>query len=720
MIRQPLLTALSLSALPALPVVLATVAAPCPAAAADTLVADFDQTSPEFKTRDASARIVDGQDGQALEVTLGHTEAWPNVSFNQSLDLSAHTHLLADLTNVSDESIQVVSKITYKGGSQKDAVGEKIALDPGQTVTMRVALNRPAPAGYEFLGQLEGMDVMPLGNKEGATVDPSRINMIQFFGLKPARPQTFRVDNIRATGSYVPPKDLPSREAFFPFVDKFGQYVHADWPGKVHDDAELAAQVDDERRQLADTQPPAGWDQRGAWADGPTAQATGQWRVEQREGKWWFITPEGRLFWSLGVDVVQPGGSTRVAPDRDGWFADLPDPSDPTFGGLYEEIKNARGKNAGVAQTTFEFYAANMIRKFGEGWEQQFADLAHQRLPAWGFNTLGLWAKGPVLDDPPMPYVHWVFYMSQRIKVWGPNLPKWFPDVYDPSFKENLNTYAGRMLRQHASHPNLIGLFVDNELPWGGETQMGVLAILAPADTPHAQAFVEMLQQKHGDIDGLNAAWNTDFADWDAFGKNQDLPTGDAVTQDLLAFSEQTMRIYFEACREVVRTHAPGKLYLGCRFQEVQVNPLVTRIAAEYCDVVSFNVYRHAVAQWQPPAPIDKPVIIGEFHFGAPDRGVFGTGLVGVESSEAKVDAIKHYVTGAAQNPQIIGAHWFQYLDEMTSGRPLDRENHQVGLVSITDVPHQDTVDAFRSMGENLYQIRQDADPAATASSEPR
>jgi hypothetical protein len=179
------------------------------------------------------------------------------------------------------------------------------------------------------------------------------------------------------------------------------------------------------------------------------------------------------------------------------------------------------------------------------------------------------------------------------------------------------------------------------------------------------------------------------------------------------------MRIYFETARDVVRTHAPGKLYLGCRFQEIEVNPLVTRIAAEYCDVVSFNIYRDSVAQWQPPAAIDKPVIIGEFHFGAPDRGVFGTGLVGVDSSEEKVSAIKRYVSGAAEHPQIIGAHWFQYIDQPTSGRPLDQENHQVGLVSIVDVPHQDTINAFREMGESMYQLRRDARGGTTAS-EPR
>jgi len=691
-------------------------AAATPAFAADTLIADFDGTTPEIGTRDASAEVITTDDGdKALKVTLGSDYAWPNVNFNDLWDLSAHTHLLADLTNVSDESIVVVSKVTYKGGGHQKAIGEKMALDPGDTITMRLPIGRPAPKGYEYLEELEGMDVMPTGNKAGKGIDASRVNMIQFFGLKPSRPQTFLVDNIRAVGNYTPPQALPTEEEFFPFIDKFGQYEHQDWPTKIHNDEEMRAQVETERRDLAENPAPADRDALGGWAEGPTLEATGEWRTEQVDGQWWFVTPQGRLFWSLGVTCVQPGGSTRVAPDRDTWFADAPW-EDPRFASLVETKTNARGQWAGKEQKVFEYYSANMVRKFGEGWEQTFAELAHDRLPSWGFNTIGLWAKGPSIDDPPMPYVHWVYYMSQRIKVWGPNLPKWFPDVYDPAFKENIHGYAGRMLRGHADDPNLIGVFIDNELPWGGETKMGELAILAPADTPHAQAFVTYLKEQHGEaIGGLNQAWGTDYASWDAFGESKEVPTGEAVNADLLGFSEQTMRIYFETCREVVREHAPGKLYLGCRFQEVQVNPLVTRIAAEYQDVVSFNVYRDAVGAWAPPAEIDKPVIIGEWHFGAPDRGVFGSGLVGVADQQERAEAVKRYVRGAARNPLLVGAHWFQYIDEMTSGRPLDEENHQIGLVSITDTPHAETIEAFREVGAELYRLRSSGGSTAAA-----
>ncbi|MNV76632.1 hypothetical protein D3C71_1699930 [compost metagenome] len=53
----------------------------------------------------------------------------------------------------------------------------------------------------------------------------------------------------------------------------------------------------------------------------------------------------------------------------------------------------------------------------------------------------------------------------------------------------------------------------------------------------------------------------------------------------------------------------------------------------------------------------------------------------------------------------IIGAHWFQYLDQPASGRLLDGENGHLGLVAITDVPYTGFVEAVRR--SNLQAIGQ-------------
>ena len=119
--------------------------------------------------------------------------------------------------------------------------------------------------------------------------------------------------------------------------------------------------------------------------------------------------------------------------------------------------------------------------------------------------------------------------------------------------------------------------------------------------------------------------------------------------------------------------------------------------------MVSYNLYRRSVADFKYPGG-DKPLIIGEFHFGALDRGMFHTGLVPVENQAARAQAYKDYVLGALRHPQFVGTHWFQWKDEPTTGRVYDEENYQIGFVDVADTPYRETIAASREVGARLYR----------------
>ena len=59
-----------------------------------------------------------------------------------------------------------------------------------------------------------------------------------------------------------------------PFVDAFGQYMHEDWPGKAHDEAQLKAMAAQEDAMLREAPGLPGRDAYGGWADGPKLEAT--------------------------------------------------------------------------------------------------------------------------------------------------------------------------------------------------------------------------------------------------------------------------------------------------------------------------------------------------------------------------------------------------------------------------------------------------------------
>ena len=100
---------------------------------------------------------------------------------------------------------------------------------------------------------------------------------------------------------------------FLPCFDKYGQFKYREWPGKTHSDAELAAAAAEEERDLAAHPGPKGRDAFGGWAEGPKLKATGRFRTEKVDGKWWLVDPLGNLFWSWRLPLRGAAGEGRPA-----------------------------------------------------------------------------------------------------------------------------------------------------------------------------------------------------------------------------------------------------------------------------------------------------------------------------------------------------------------------------------------------------------------------
>ena len=48
----------------------------------------------------------------------------------------------------------------------------------------------------------------------------------------------------------------------------------------------------------------------------------------------------------------------------------------------------------------------------------------------------------------------------------------------------------------------------------------------------------------------------------------------------------------------------------------------------------------------------------------------------------------------------------YKYQDEPTTGRVLDEENYQIGLIDEADTAYPETIDACREVGYKMYQER--------------
>jgi hypothetical protein len=672
------------------------------ASAADQVLFDFTRTAPAPTARTSDAGLVPGRHG--LRVTTGTGKPWPGVTMVAPAgkwDLTAFGQVSVALKNAGANKVTVNCRVDNPGADgTKHCVTGSLALNPGESGTLRVPLKRSAEGKLD--GKLFGLRGYPHAPGTDEALDPANITQVLLFVNNPAAPHTFEVASVRATGTHTPPTAwITDATPFFPFIDTFGQYRHKDWPGKVHSEAELIQRRDAEAKELDADAGPKDWSRYGGWTAGPKQKATGFFRTEKIDGKWWLVDPEGHLFWSHGIDCVRMIDTTPID-GRAMWFEAFPGDR-PEFKEFRSSAFALKGHYAGKSPECFSFAAVNMKRKYGTEWQAAYADTAHRRLRHWGLNTIANWSDSAVFLMRRTPYTDNL--SSGRAKLIEGSEGYWgkFPDVYDPSFADGLRRAMNGKKTNSANDPWCIGYFSDNEMSWGDETSLAIAALKSPPTQAAKKEFIADLKASHGDIATLNSAWDTSHASWDALLESREAPDKTKAHADLVAFYTKTAGTYFRMVNEAIKAVAPNQLYLGCRF--AWVNEVAAKAAAKHCDVVSYNLYKQSIADFEYPGG-DKPLIVGEFHFGALDRGMFHTGLVPVENQAARAQAYRDYVLGAARHPQFVGTHWFQWKDEPTTGRVYDEENYQIGFLDVADTPYRETVETSRSVGETLYRER--------------
>jgi hypothetical protein len=460
-----------------------------------------------------------------------------------------------------------------------------------------------------------------------------------------------------------------------PLVDEFGQYTHAEWSGKAHSLEDLkkswAAEADVLKTPLKDRCPYGGF-------LNTHAKATGFFRVEQIDGRWWFVCPDGHLFFSSGVNGVGYANGTRVT-GREDLFAAMP--TGESFGGM----PGRRGGGGGGS-----FYTWNLQRRFGSDWRASWVAFTEQRFSAWGLNSIHYWGPRNSTPgaEPRVPYAQMLRGWQAEPSIMG------LPDVYAEDFPRRVDQLASSQLGPRKDDPWMLGYFIGNEPAWPGrESQLVDMVLSGPA--------TEMQKRLK--------AW---LADGD---------TPERRKQFVVTAFER----FLEVINAATRKYAPHHLNLGIRFGGSLHDELVK--AARTFDVFSFNTYRYAPGR----ATLDRayqltqrPMLIGEFHIGAPERGL-ASGLVQAANQEERGAAYRFFVEQAAAHPALVGAHWFQWLDQPVTGRN-DGENYDIGFVDVTDQPYAELVEAVKMTGSRLLEVHGgktppvDRLPKASAAGQPK
>ena len=687
-----------------------------------------------FDAAESRPEAVRSQDGATFRLEKGllkvHTEpsdSYPGIQLRGDWDLSGcgsvdvefvdggihgkYTLRMLNEGGAVNNAGSYVAKLPIGGEREKTCSAKLPPEIPGWRDIL-AKLTRVRTWALPFMIWNDERDGIAMWNHGSApdwdTLERRGVRELAIYLNKPRLAHDWAIRRIVTTPAVKPDCDFPAfaklgPEKFFPCIDRYGQFKHREWPGKVRSDDDLKAALAAEAKDLAAHPGAPDRDQWGGWAAGPKVGEKGGFFTVKWNGKWWITDPDGNLWWSHGVVRVTPSGGTTAMDGHEDWFEGLPakDSDEAWAYSTGDELLRPYYPRWKMNKV-FDFSALNIARKYGKDWYAKWADLAHVRLKSWGVNTIANSSDMKICLMDRTPYTE--RYEVHARAIAGHKGGWWdFCDPFDPSFRAEAKRQTV-VYRKEFEDPWCIGFFVDNEHFWGQADTLALSTLKSPADQPCKKVFRERLQAKYGEIDKLNAAWKTAYRDWDDFLAVVKTPDPKAAKADLEAFTTEIAENYYRIIREELKAAAPGKLYLGCRWAG-SAPEFTVRAAAKYCDVLSYNIYRRHLREFKLPEGVDKPVMVGEFHFGALDRGPFCPGLILLRDQAERGRVYEDYVTSALEHPNFVGVHWHQFSDQATSGR-FDGENMQVGWTDICDTPYPETIDAIRRVGYRMYSIR--------------
>ena len=403
----------------------------------------------------------------------------------------------------------------------------------------------------------------------------------------------------------------------------------------------------------------------GGCMDYPREAASGFFRTQKIDGRWWLIDPEGYRFYHVGLNTVREPRQVRTddaAADR--W-----------------------------AQTI-----TSQLRKNG-------------------FNGLGNGASKRLQQvDKPLIWVlrrNFLFAFARQKKlVEAASGTQGFPNrcmpVFHPEFPAFCEEY-GKALADTADDPTLLGIMTENEIQCPVDLLDRYLAsdVTNPVLKPGHDAAAAWLMQRKGSVDTtqLTRRDRYEFIAY-AFGRYYSI-----VTPIVRKYDPNHLYLGSRI------NYSTGEFD----------NPWFWKMLAPMHDVVSVNYYKRWGAQadelddWARWA--DRPILFTEWYAKAMDvpglANTHGAGWL-VRTQEDRGRYYQHFALAALETRNVVGWHFFKYMDDPPESNRLDNMGGaNKGIFDATGKPHRPLLDRARAVNREVYPLIKFFDHRSAESEEP-
>lgn len=399
----------------------------------------------------------------------------------------------------------------------------------------------------------------------------------------------------------------------------------------------------------------------GGWEANKT-KATGFFRSEYIDGRWWIIDPLGYPYISKGVAV----------------FRAFTSPSQ-------------QAKYLAKYQSNANWYT------------QASATLREN-----GINSLGSFSDIEITrkSSQPIPYTVLISpmheYRKQHIKKYGGTYEQANPwmggyrydlvMVFDKEFDRVVDSLTKQIVK-YKDDPYLLGYFTDNELPWLNDALDRHINLLKPEEA------------------GYKAAKS-----WLDKRKGKKATAADINDADRQAFTGYYVETYLKKVTSALKKYDPNHMYLGCRFNQPKnelINPEIFRVAGKYMDVISLNHY----LKWEPETKqmnewgswSGKPFMVTEFYVKGDDSGLAnrtGAGWI-VPKQQDRGYFYENFTLKLLANKYSVGWQWFAYQDNdpsNTKAGPTSIDSNK-GIIDNDYNLYTELLKSMKSINNNAFNL---------------
>jgi hypothetical protein len=434
--------------------------------------------------------------------------------------------------------------------------------------------------------------------------------------------------------------------------------------------------------------------------------ATGFYRVEKAEDRWWLVDPEGRPAWAIAIagrnylfnEGPTPGvNPVTITPLFTSNYGKTPNEINEKLYQIFQD----KGFNAFDGQTDEE-HALITRARYESG--EPYIPMTHILRLSFALSDSSAFVR-----DRDGNIRHGTAIGTHSVA-----------DPFNPHWRKAARKKAEETIPRYRVKPWFLGWFIDNEMSFN-QLYRFIWAEYS------SREFIKKLEEKYSSIDALNKAWTSSYGTYMYTSFNDILSEkpepsewDDPLWADFAAFERHMMKEYIDFTYDLVKELDPNHLIISNRIN-LGPMPEIYRTAdlwGKY-DIVCMNIYPDNNKIGFSPGELEimkklhnrtgRPILIGEWSVPAIDSELyeFGEDPFGrpldwswpqvLRTQKERGEAYEICIKQLASLDFMIGAGWFISFD---IDRPERRANR--GMINSNFELYEDLTNAMKKANAEI------------------